>query len=358
MAEAMREVAKITHIVQYHDLQIDDTAVDLIRIQQEINDTLKCYQNRLTQLKQDILIHIEQQEAQYFANSTARYQQGMWYDTPAQILQKTPIIDAESQDRLYTRLRQHTDWRTPGMVIRPAHTNELKDLVALDPLYLVDTNTDLFAPVKKLFTPEYQRRLRYYTIEEFEPFFDNFPNEQFGFVYAVNYFNFKPLEIIKQYLSEIFLLLRPGGHFLFTFNDCDYQSAVSLAENHTYCYTPGRLIRKHIRELGYEVSYDYHHNEISWLEIKKPGVRDSIRGGQPLAGIFAKPVDKPLKEIYNEMTLDKLIRLAGLLNVDISQAKTKREFNIKKVRNTISEHIESSNYSEDLLRELFKPKEK
>jgi len=48
-----------------------------------------------------------------------------------------------------------------------------------------------------------------------------------------------------------------------------------------------------------------------------------------------------------------LIELAGVLNVDISEAKTKREFNIKKVRRTISAYLESANYSEEYLRQLF-----
>ncbi len=52
-----------------------------------------------------------------------------------------------------------------------------------------------------------------------------------------------------------------------------------------------------------------------------------------------------------------LIELARVLNVDISEDKTKREFNIKKVRRTISAYVESKNYSEDHLRQLFKSKE-
>jgi len=41
------------------------------------------------------------------------------------------------------------------------------------------------------------------------------------------------------------------------------------------------------------------------------------------------------------------------LNVDISEDKTKHDFNIKKVRRTISAYLESENYAEDHLRQLF-----
>jgi hypothetical protein len=113
-----------------------------------------------------------------------------------------------------------------------------------------------------------------------------------------------------------------------------------------------------VLDLGYEITNDHQtQNGPSWIEIRKPGVLDSIRGGQALAGIFNKPVDKPVKELYNAMDLGQLIKLADYLKVDISQAKTKREFNIKKVRNTISEYLETANYPEEILRELFNPKE-
>jgi hypothetical protein len=88
-------------------------------------------------------------------------------------------------------------------------------------------------------------------------------------------------------------------------------------------------------------------------------VLDSIRGAQALAGVFRKApeapevIDKSLIDLYNELDLDMLIELAQVLNVDISQDKTKREFNIKKVRRTISAYLESQKYSEEYLRPLF-----
>jgi len=95
------------------------------------------------------------------------------------------------------------------------------------------------------------------------------------------------------------------------------------------------------------------------VEIKKPGVLDSKRGAQALAGVFKKApeapkvIDKSLTYLYNELDLDMLIELAKILNVDISQDKTKREFNIKKVRRTICAYLDSQKYSEEYLRPLF-----
>jgi SAM-dependent methyltransferase len=365
-AEARREITKITHTVQHSEVQVEEHAARLISIQEDLETSLRHYQQELSQLYDDVQRLVEHNEPGYFAASTDNYQQGMRKDTPAYILDRTRPIDPETEKLLVDRLAKYTDWRYPGMVIRPAHGPGIESLVALDPLYLVDTHQDLFAPVRSLFTEEYQRRLRYYVIDEYtnNRIFWNLPHEQFGFVYAFRYFEFKPWEVLQQYLDEVFPLLRPGGSFLFSFNDCDDWRAIGITEHHFCCYTPGRLVREHSRKLGYEITYNYNDDAgTTWLELRKPGTLDSIRGAQTLAGVFRKVnltpevVDKSVKELYNELDLDMLIELARVLNVDISEDKTKREFNIKKVRRTISAHLESENYAEDHLRQLFKPKE-
>ena len=368
MVESMKEVTKITHAVQHSEIQIDQHAATLISIQQDLEESLKKYEQELKKLREQVQIMIEKHEPTYFAFSNEHYEHGMRYDTPKFILERKNTIDDETEKLLIDRVITYTSWQYPGMVLRPAHSPGIESLVPLDPLYLVDTDRDLLSPIQSLFTPEYQRRLRYYVIDEHisTKIFVNLPQEQFGFVYAFYYFDFKPLEIIQKYLDEVWLLLRPGGTFLFSFNDCDQWSAVGSAENHFYCYTPGRVIRQYIQKTGYEIVHTHATSSgISWIEIRKPGVLNSIRGAQALASILRKSdpiikqpepevVDIPVQQLYNELDLDMLIELARVLNVDISEAKTKREFNIKKVRRTISAHLESANYSEEYLRQLFK----
>lgn len=362
MAASMMEVTKITHVVQHSEVQIKDLAADLMSIQEDLSTSLRQYKEKLKQLQAGVQILIEQNEPEYFAESTTRYQEGMRSDTPEWILKRTREIDADTRNLLQDRLTSYSNWQYPGLVIRPAQSPGLESLVAFDPLYLVDTHEDLLTPVQSLFTPEYQRRLRYYVIEEYTStdIFVNLPQKQFGFVYAFYYFDFKPLEIIQKYLDEVFALLRSGGTFLFSFNDGDQWRAVGSAEHHFHCYTPGRLILQHARNIGYEIVHVHSHlSGTTWVEIKKPGVLDSIRGAQALASVLKKAnpvpevVDKSLTDLYNELDLDMLIELARVLNVDISQDKTKHDFNIKKVRRTISAYLESQKYSEEYLRPLF-----
>ena len=368
---AMAEVNKITQIVTESKVQIDDVSATLTALQSDLDISLHKYGQTLKNLRKNVQALIEQHESEYFAESTTRYHEGTRFDTPDYIAKRTLPLDPDTEQIVRKRLNAYASWQYPGMVIRPVHSPGLNDLVAFDPLYLVDTHEELFSPVKSMFTPEYQRRLRYYVIEEYtnQNIFWNLPHAQFGLVYAFRYFEFKPWEILRQYLKEVFDLLRPGGSFLFSFNDCDQWRAVGSTEHFFCCYTPGRLVRAHAQDLGYEI-VNTHSDDTgtTWLELRRPGPLNSIRGGQVLAGILRKPepisqdnvpevVDNSVQDLYNELDLDMLIELADKLNVDISADKTKREFNIKKVRRSISAYLERMNYPEETLRQLFKPKE-
>jgi hypothetical protein len=365
-AASIAEVAKITQIVQESKVQIGETAAELTQIQTDLDVLLKHYDAKLKNLRVGIRKMIDQQEPEYLTNSTALYQE-MRFDTPDWIAKRAQSLDTDTAKLLQDRLAAHASWQYPAMVIRPAHSVGVENLVAFDPLYLVDTHEDLFSSVRSLFTPEYQRRLRYYVIEEYteQDIFVNLPQKQFGLIYAFYYFDFKPLEIIQQYLDEVFELLRPGGTFLFSFNDCDQWRAVASTENHFHCYTPGRLILQHAQQIGYKIGYTHEFSRGStWIELRKPGVLNSIRGGQAVAGVFKKSgpvrpdgVDISVQDLYNDMDLDQLIKFADRVNVDLSQAKTKNEFNIKKVRRTLEAHLEIMNYPEEQLRQLLKPKE-
>ena len=367
------ELAKISHVVQTSQVQFPQLTDELLAIQTQVKLDLQQYDQTLNKIRQGVQELITQQEPEYFDNSTKLYK-SMQHETSEYILQRIRPIDPIKKSQLRSRLQTYTDWKYPGLIIRPAHSLWVEDLVALDPMYFVDIREELISPAVSRFPPEYQRRLRRYVINESSgnPIFEKFPPQQFGFVYGFDYFNFRPLEIIKQYLSEVFGLLRTGGTFFFNFNDCDQQGGVALTENHFCCYTPARLIYEYATEVGYEIVYRETIDAAStWVELKKPGHLTSVRGGQCLAGIFRKPepalpdpiiveeitpevVDISIKQLYNSLDLDQLIMLAGMLAVDISNATTKRMYNIKKVRRTIEAYLEQQNFSEDQLRNLFK----
>jgi SAM-dependent methyltransferase len=142
-----------------------------------------------------------------------------------------------------------------------------------------------------LYNETYQRRLRPYVISEQSDrkILGQLPDGQFGLVFAHNFFNFRPFEIMRQWLTEIYQKLKPGGMLLMTINDCDRYKAVISVENRFCCYTPGYLVLELAQSLGFEVEFTWNDDgPVSWLELKRPGELTSVRGGQSLAKIIPK----------------------------------------------------------------------
>ena len=208
-------------------------------------------------------------------------------------LKKYPITFNEDASLvLNARIQLYNHWKYPGVQFRPGLGNLTEKLVALDPLYLVDEDKVLFREVEKKFTPLYQQRLRYKIVNEESPdMFDNFPHQQIGFVFISDFFEYKPLNTINIYLENVYnKLLKKGGTVMFTYNNCDFINATINAENTLHAYTPGRVIRKMAIEIGFEIVFEYTSNEVSWLELQKPGKLTSIKGGQCIARIHKKEI--------------------------------------------------------------------
>lgn len=281
----------IEHSISNHSLQFGTSSQDLARDLLAVKAAIGQFDNTLQLLKQKLRDEISQQEPVYYQDSLRLYEQDMIYETTEYILDRRLRLDFETDNILRSRLKSYGDWRLPGMIIRPGRENFIEDMVPLDPLYVVDNNMELMHPAISGFTPEYQRRLRPYTINDYsnDKILYQLPNNQFGVVFAYNYFNFRPIEIVEKFLHELYQKLRPGGVVIFTYNECDLAPGIGAVEHNWMCYTPGRRIRSIADSAGYEIVNNYIGiNDIAWFELKKPGEIESLRGGQTLAKIVPK----------------------------------------------------------------------
>jgi hypothetical protein len=204
------------------------------------------------------------------------------------VLDRRLVLDAETNEAVFDRIRSMAEWKHTGMLIRPAKEGFVDTMVHLDPLYLVDNNIDLLKPARTRFPELYQRRLRYYSVQDFQ---DNplaaLPDQQFGCSVIYYFFNFKSMPVIRRYLTDLWHKTRPGGIVAFTLNDCDYAHNAALFEQKYACFTPGRMVRDHAVQLGFEVSYELHTpGELHWFELRRPGHKESLKGGQALAEIL------------------------------------------------------------------------
>lgn len=243
------------------------------------------YDHKLTE-------QIHEQEKSYLVESEERFSRENVNQTIEGIKQRHLAINDDTKEYLKTRISYYTAWDQTGLQICPSQGDLTHTLVSFDPLYLIDYGDILIKPVRDQFNKQYSNRLRSYVmpqIKDGNTLFHKLPQEQFGFILAYNFFDTLSMNIIQRMLSECYHLLKPGGKMLFTFNDCDLPHNISLYERTHKYYTPGRLVRHYLENMGFTVLKHFRETYgMAWFEIEKPGKLDSIKGGQVLAQVANK----------------------------------------------------------------------
>lgn len=257
-----------------------------------VKESINTFANSIENQIQEYTELINKHEHEYFQKSTLLYQEQMVYETNQYILGRHLSITDSTLELIKKRLTGLVNSFYTGAIIRPcACPNLIDDMVGFNPLYLIDTSEELLYPAIEKFTSQYQNRLCLYEIKESpnDQILNTLPDNNFGMFLAYGYFDFKPMEIVTNFLKEIFLKLKPGGTLAFTINDCDFEHNVYAVEQNYMCYTPGNLILKYADQLGFVKIFELHDNGIHWFELKKPGELSTLRGGQAFALIARQP---------------------------------------------------------------------
>jgi len=229
------------------------------------------------------------------------------------------IMDDENTDRFFDRVKQLTDWRYPGMIINPQQRQIVNDMASSDPLYLVDMNESTLDNIRSTMNDVYRHRVRPYVIDRFIPrrkYFGELPRDQFGLIVVWNTFNNLSLSMCEQVLKQLLELLRPGGTLLFTYNDCDNAYNIRTFEQNFRQFTPGSILSKTAQDTGYNVRFRTRSIH-GWMELKKPGELETIRGGQSLGRVIhVKDAVITDKKTYTQEEIDLLHREAIALGID------------------------------------------
>ncbi|CAB4128215.1 AdoMet_MTases domain containing protein [uncultured Caudovirales phage] len=193
-------------------------------------------------------------------------------------------VNADVEDIIKQRILLHTSWRYPALEIGCRDGEWTQFLVAADPLYIMDRHSEFLESTSSKFPEAYQRRLRNYPLINHN--LSALPKDQFAFVFSWGYFNYVSLDTMKQYLKQIFGLLRPGGIFMFSYNDGDTPSGAGMAENFSQTYMPKSMLIPLSESIGFDVgqNFDYDAN-VSWLELKRPGELQTVKSHQVLGEI-------------------------------------------------------------------------
>lgn len=190
---------------------------------------------------------------------------------------------------LKSRILLHSNWRYPALEIGCRDGEWTQFLVAADPLYIMDQFPEFLESASSQFPEAYQRRLRQYPMKDHD--LSALPKNQFGFVFSWGHFNYVSLDTITQVLKQLKELLRPGGIFLFSYNDGDTPAGAGMAENFAQTYIPKSLLVPVCESLGYEIVEIFHYApNIHWIEVKKPGTLHTVKAHQVLGEIKRREI--------------------------------------------------------------------
>lgn len=221
----------------------------------------------------------------------------MQNDTPEYIFDRAnncPLLENDDvQNWFFGRLGLYTSWKTPGICIHPLNGEVADKIKSQDPLYLVDNHEKMLFNVRTRWHEKYQKRLRYYTFnEEKENPLDMLPENQYGLIVSLGYFNYKPKRIIESFARNVYNLLRDGGVYIFTYNNCDLAKGVERVDQFFCTYMPRTHLETMLTEIGFQIIKSVDATSVTqWIEVKKPGLLQSLRGGQTLAminGLYEK----------------------------------------------------------------------
>lgn len=364
------ELSIITHLVTSQQLVAESLGSKLNNKQQEIANSFVNFESAVNEVKDSIQQQIAEIEKHWFQESYKLFEAAETCEVNDHLLNNRREVPTEQTELansiLKAKLSQYGGWKYPGMIIRPGKETFVDSMVAYDPLYIIDQNYDLLVPCLEKFPKQYQNRLRPYVINDWSdaPLLGKIPDNQFGVCLAYNVFNYRPLEVLRRYFTEIYQKLRPGGVLLMTFNDCDNDKAVMLVEQNCASYTPGYLVKDLAKSIGFEIVSAWGSGGPSvWLELKKPGTIFSRRGGQTVISVshladYENDIDFDRFRVYTNDEIEELRIKARKLQVPDNVIEDSTPFNLQVVIMDIltALHEEEERKREEIRIEIRKQK--
>jgi SAM-dependent methyltransferase len=194
------------------------------------------------------------------------------------------FVRTEVEEVIKQRIMLHSSWKYPALEIGCRDGEWTQYMVAADPLYIMDRHTEFLDSTNSKFPEAYQRRLCKYPLIDHD--LSELPVNQMNFVFSWGYFNYVSLDTMKQYLKQAYSVLRPGGIFMFSYNDGDTPAGAGMAENFAQTYMPKSMLVPLCESLGFEISQEFDFDtNISWLEIRKPGELQTVKAHQVMGEI-------------------------------------------------------------------------
>jgi SAM-dependent methyltransferase len=246
----------------------------------EINITLESKKSKIAEINNIIT----DESHKLFANSYDLETHNGGYEHVRD--QRKIKLHEDTEQLIKQRIMLYTNWRYPALEIGCREGEWTQYMVAADPLYIVDQFPEFLRTANEQFPEPYQERLRKYLIKKETHDLSALPTGQFAFVFSWGYFNYISLDTFTQVIRQLSTLMRPGGVFLFSYNDGDTPNGMGLAENFGQSYLPKSLLIPTCQGVGLEVVAEYSpETNVHWLEVRKPGVLHTVKAHQVLGKI-------------------------------------------------------------------------
>jgi len=236
-------------------------------------------------------------------------------------IHRTLPVTEDCRSWVNAKISHYADWHFPGLVLWPRNLQWFKSLVVSDPLYVTSLDDMTIEKLLSDYPESYQNRIRRYRPTESKNL-KILPQQQFSIVFAWDFINYIKQDLIKQYLDQVFDLLRPGGSFIFSFTDCDIESSANTTDNLMTSFCTKRWLIETSKNIGYEIvntvnftTSDSLDGVVSVCELKRPGKLQTVKTFQSMARIIHRK-EKVISKEYSAEEIEQLQNRAAELGIE------------------------------------------
>ena len=257
--------------------EIDSALDNLQRISNDYNESLDKVDKKTNELlrKEELVVL----RRDYDTYSTQ--------ERTLNLIQERALRDRELIKEISADVGYYSDWRWAGIELNPSTGSLTESMLACDPLYLYTGNIVNTDSIRNKFSSFFaDKRLMIYND------LDNLPQGQLGLATSINCYEFWPIDPIKDEMRKVYNILRPGGYFIFTYNDCELEASLDLcAGNQGYrTYNTKTLMTSMVEMFGFDIVKEQCYRKAnSWMIVKKPGDLTTQKLSAPLVRIVEKP---------------------------------------------------------------------
>lgn len=263
---------KDKHLYQY----IDETLNNLISLS-------KIYRQSIDKINEKTNELLRQQELVVLKRDYQDYENK---ERDLQLVQERANLDKDLIKEITADIGYYSDWRYAGVELNPSTGIHTASMLSCDPLYLYTGNITDTGSIKSKFNNFFaDKRIMFY---------DNLtslPRNQLGLATSINCYEFLPIDPIKDEIRSVYNILRPGGYFIFTYNDCEQEASLDFLNGPgAYrTYNTKTLMESMVQMLGFDiVKQECWREAHSWMVVKKPGDLKSKKLSGPLVKITDK----------------------------------------------------------------------